>query len=184
MLFQKVELTSVKNENSTDDAANTKHVTSIKLFGRTVSLTNNHKSMKIEEKIDSVICKDSPCPVDSGFDSSLPCWNLRVSLPDLDLGLRNEIVNLAQIHPFLKEGTTKKEIHCNESNAESDIKMGKVDKLDGIDSQCQSSRHKGGVSSKSPQGFVPYKRCLTERGVNEFVDGLEERKGQRTRVCS
>ncbi|KAI9073171.1 hypothetical protein K1719_044877 [Acacia pycnantha] len=142
-LSLKVELTTVKNENSTEDAANMPHVTSIKLFGRTVSLTNNQKSVNIEEKIKSVICKENPSSGESGFNGSLPCWNLRPV---------NEMEN--------------------------------GDKLDASDSLCQSSNHKGGISPKSPRGFVPYKRCLAERGVNEFVDGLEERKGQRTRVCS
>ncbi|KAI9087364.1 hypothetical protein K1719_030684 [Acacia pycnantha] len=181
---EKVELTTVKNENSTEDAANMPHVTSIKLFGRTVSLTNNQKSVNIEEKIKSVICKENPSSGESGFNGSLPCWNLRPGLPDLDLGLQNEILNFTPFHPSLKERTIEKVSHCIDSNAESVNEMENGDKLDASDSLCQSSNHKGGISPKSPRGFVPYKRCLAERGVNEFVDGLEERKGQRTRVCS
>ncbi|XP_028785895.1 protein REVEILLE 7-like isoform X1 [Neltuma alba] len=176
----KVELKSTKNENSTGDAAKIPHVTSIKLFGRTVSMTNHQESVNIEEKIQSVICKENLCSVKSGFDDSLPCWNLRPSLPDLDLGLRNEILNLAPLHhPSIKERTIEKESHRIDSNAESVSEMENGDKLDAIDSQSQSSHH-----SKSPRGFVPYKRCLAERDVNAFVDGLEEREGQRTRVCS
>ncbi|KAK4280601.1 hypothetical protein QN277_012207 [Acacia crassicarpa] len=179
-----VELTTVKNENSTEDASNMPHVTSIKLFGRTVSLTNNQKSVNVEEKIKSVICKENSSSGESGFNGSLPCWNLRPGLLDLDLGLSNEILNFAPLHPSLKERTIERVSHCIDSNAESVNEMENGDKLDATDSQCQSSNHKGGISPKSPRGFVPYKRCLAERGVNEFVDGLEERKGQRTRVCS
>ncbi|XP_054820924.1 protein REVEILLE 7-like isoform X2 [Prosopis cineraria] len=184
-LSLKVELTSEKNENSTEDDTKMPQVTSIKLFGRTVSLTNNQTSVNIDEdRIQSVICKENTCSVESGFDDSLPSWNLHQSLPDFDLGLRNKIFNLAPHHTSLKERVIEKESHCIDYNTESVSEMENGDKLDAFDSQCQSSHHQGRTSSKSPRGFMPYKRCLAERDVNAFVDGLEKRKAQRTRVCS
>lgn len=71
----------------------------------------------------------------------------------------------------------EKESPCINSNAES---VGGME--DAVDSQ--SPHHEVVIAlHKSPGGFVPYKRCLTERDANTFV-GLEERKGQRARVCS
>jgi hypothetical protein len=52
------------------------------------------------------------------------------------------------------------------------------------DSQSQKHHQEGVVIKKSGRGFVPYKRCLAERDENSLIVGLEEREGQRARVCS
>lgn len=38
-------------------------------------------------------------------------------------------------------------------------------------------------STKRVKGFVPYKRCLAERGVSSSTLTGEEREEQRTRLC-
>lgn len=78
-----------------------------------------------------------------------------------------------------------KERSCPGSNSASVSEAENREKnLDGVDSECQERLHKGSISPcKSMKGFVPYKRCVSERDRNSSVVVLEERERQRARVC-
>lgn len=53
-------MTSKETGSFTEDAAKEPHVTSIKLFGRNVSLVNNQKSLNVDkENTKSIICKSA-----------------------------------------------------------------------------------------------------------------------------
>ncbi|KAI4347340.1 hypothetical protein L6164_008158 [Bauhinia variegata] len=125
--------------------------------------------------------KENPSPVEC-----MPGWNLYQGFPVFDLGPGNQIPNPEPLRPSLKEKMAEKESSSTGSNAESVSETTNGDRnTDAGDSQSQSPHHdRGTVPHKSPRGFVPYKRCLAERESNSLIVALEERKGQRARVCS
>lgn len=237
VLSQKSELCSKETECFKEAAANMLCVTSIKLFGRTVSMVGSQESMNIDEEnikpfttkfgeADDVeneklgqagsseqlntqlslgMCndnwqvtpdaakvtsmeqpKENLCFGESAPDASLSWWSLYQGLPAVYFRPSNQVLNPMPLRPSLKVRTREEESSCTGSNGESvnDAEnQGKTS--DAVDSQCQKSHQEEGlVPQKSPRGFVPYKRCLTERDANSLIVALEERKGQRARVCS
>ncbi|XP_019436773.1 PREDICTED: protein REVEILLE 7-like isoform X2 [Lupinus angustifolius] len=220
LLPVKSELSSKETECFNEEAAKMPHVTCIKLFGRTVSMVSNQKSLNVDEEsnkpittksdeVDNVeyqklgqawsleqvdiqlslgLCnsnchttpdggkvecieapKEDLCSGESALDDSLPCTQITSSVP---------------LCPSLKATTGGEEgSSCTGSNAESVSGMENQGKnSDAVDSQYKKSHHKEGKVSQ--RGFVPYKRCLAERDANSLIASLEEREGQRPRVCS
>lgn len=98
----------------------------------------------------------------------------------------NPVLNPMPLRPSLKVRTREEGSSCTGSNVESVSDMENQGKnLDAVDSQCQKSPiEEGKISQKSARGFVPYKRCLAERDSNSLIVSVEEREGQRARVCS
>ncbi|XP_045817173.1 uncharacterized protein LOC123910160 [Trifolium pratense] len=123
-----------------------------------------------------------------GGAASLPLWSLYQGLPSFNLKPCNhEIINPVPLRPSLKIRTREEESSCTGSNTESVCDMenqSKNNSSDTDDSQSQKHHQEGVVIKKSGRGFVPYKRCLAERDENSLIVGLEEREGQRARVCS
>lgn len=131
--------------------------------------------------------KEIPCYVEAAPNAALSWWNMYHSLPVFYVNPCNQILNPTPIRPSLKDRMTEKESSCTGSNAEPVYETETGDKnSEADDSQSQSSHHEGGIvpNKRSSSGFVPYKRCLAERDVNSAIVTLEERKGQRARVCS
>ncbi|GAU30102.1 hypothetical protein TSUD_295830, partial [Trifolium subterraneum] len=120
--------------------------------------------------------------------ASLPLWSLYQGLPSFNLKPCNhQIINPVPLRPSLKIRTREEESSCTGSNTESVCDMenqSKNNSSDTDDSQSQKHHQEGVVIKKSGRGFVPYKRCLAERDENSLIVGLEEREGQRARVCS
>ncbi|KAK7291320.1 hypothetical protein RIF29_06365 [Crotalaria pallida] len=239
LLPVKSELSSKETECFKEEAGNNPLVSSIKLFGRTVSFVGNQKSLNVDEEnskpitfkfdeVDNVKyekvgqawsleqvdvqlslglcsnnlhmtpngakpngakeeCIESPkedLPIgESEPNASLPRWSLYQGLPAFDLSPCTQILNSALC---LKARTREEGSSCTVSNAGSVSDMENRGKSsDAVDSQCQKFQHEEGkVSQKSARGFVPYKRCLAERDGNSLIVNLEEREGQRARVCS
>ena len=121
--------------------------------------------------------KENPCYVESAPGACLPCWNL---YQGFYLGPSKQIVNPTPIRPSLKGRMKEKECYAG-SNVESVFKMENRDKNTDVDSQPQDG---GVIIPKSSRGFVPYKRCFSDRDPSSLIVGLEEGKGQRARVCS
>ncbi|KAF7813457.1 protein REVEILLE 7-like [Senna tora] len=119
-------------------------------------------------------------------NKTLSCWNMYQSVPVFYLNPCNQILNPTPVRPSLKDRMTEKESSCTGSNAEPVCEIGMGDKnSEADDSQSQSSHPEGKIvphKNSSSSGFVPYKRCLSERDVNSAIVALEERKGQRARL--
>ncbi|CAL0323900.1 unnamed protein product [Lupinus luteus] len=220
LLPVKSELSSKETECFTGEAAKTPRVICIKLFGRTVSMVGNQKSLNVDEEeshklitnksdeVDNVeyqkhdqalsleqvdiqlsltLCnsnchttpdggnvecieapKEDLCSGASALDDCLPCTQIPSSTP---------------LCPSLKARTREEGSSCTGSNVESVSGMENQGKnSDAVDSQYKKSHHKEGKVSQ--RGFVPYKRCLAERDANSLIASLEEREGQRARLCS
>lgn len=218
MLPQKSEIiSSEETQCFKEDAANMPQITSIKLFGRTVSMVDTQKTVDIkydetvenekaglEEESEKLVTqlslgmcsgncqsmeqqKESPCNVGE-CGSSLPCWSLYQGLPALSLKPCNhQILNPVPVRPCLKVRTREEESSCTGSNTGSVCDMenqSKNNSSDTDDTQSRKHHHEGVFLKKSGRGFVPYKRCVSERDENSLIVGLEEREGQRARVCS
>lgn len=233
MLSQKSEISSKETECFKEDAAEMSLIPSIKLFGKTVSIVGDQKSVKeedenvkpitiksdnevvnvihanekigqegVSEQIDTqlslatccVNCNLTPdgdkmtnneCAPDA---SLAPWWSLYQGFPAFCLRPSNhQILNPLPLRPSLKVKTREEESSCTGSNTESVCDMENQSKnsdTDDSDSQSKKYHQEGVISQKSGRGFVPYKRCLAERDGNSFIGALEERKGQRARVCS
>ncbi|XP_058779433.1 protein REVEILLE 7-like [Vicia villosa] len=200
-----------------EDAANMPQITSIKLFGRTVSMVDTQKTIDIksdetvenekaglEEESEKLVTqlslgmcsgncqsmeqqKENPCSVGE-CGSSLPCWSLYQGLPALSLKPCNhQILSPVPVRPCLKVRTREEESSCTGSNTGSVCDMenqSKNNSSDTDDTQSRKHQHEGVFLKKSGRGFVPYKRCVSERDENSLIVGLEEREGQRARVCS
>ncbi|XP_062158572.1 protein REVEILLE 7-like isoform X2 [Alnus glutinosa] len=115
--------------------------------------------------------------------ASLPWWTLCPGMPFYYLPLVQRPTD-----SFVEEKTDRdilKERSCPSSNSASVSEAENGEKnLDGVDSECQERLHKGSISPcKSMKGFAPYKRRVAERDRNSSVVVLEEREGQRARVC-
>lgn len=194
-------------------------ISSIKLFGRTVSMVGNLMSMKVDdenikpetiemddvenvkvgqvgasEPLDTQLSlglscgkltsiehpKENLCSSEDDPDSSLPSLSLYQGLSAFNLRPCNhEILNPMPLRPCLKVRAREEESSCTGSNTES---VGK--NSDTVDSKPQKYHEDGVAPQKSGRGFVPYKRCLAERDANSLIVGLEEREGQRARLCS
>ncbi|KAJ1410145.1 SANT/Myb domain [Sesbania bispinosa] len=237
LMSMKSEISSKETEYSKKDAANMPHTTSIKLFGRTVSMIGNQKSVNVADEnvkpktiksgeVDDVenemvgqagvsenldiqlslgMCsdnwhitpdgakvtniehpKENLCFSECAPDASLPLWSLYQGLPPFYLRPCNhQILNPMPLRPSLKVKTREEESSCTGSNTESVCDMENQGKnSDAVDSQCQKYHEEGVAPQKSGRGFVPYKRCLAERDANSLIVAMEEREGQRARVCS
>ncbi|KAL1318202.1 protein REVEILLE 7 isoform X2 [Arachis ipaensis] len=230
-MSEKLELCSKQTKCINNDVVNVLPTT-IKLFGRTVSMVGNQESINTEEEcvklcttrsdeVDDVenqlntqlslgMCNGSwrvmPKEAivtgaehpkeDLGLGESAPEASLAWSSlfpggPAAYFGSSNTVVNPMPLHPSLKVRAREEEGSCTGSNGESvnDVEIqGKIQgrSLDTVDSRCQQTSHQEEVvvPQKSPRGFVPYKRCLAERDASSLIVALEERKGQRARVCS
>lgn len=79
-----------------------------------------------------------------------------------------------------QETEPRKEGSPSSSNTSSELNELKT-KTDDVESKAGSKTLKKRYAKK---GFVPYKRCLTDRDVTSPIVSMEEREGQRTRVCS
>ncbi|TKY44895.1 REVEILLE 7 [Spatholobus suberectus] len=238
-MCMKSDFISKDTECFIEDAATMPQTTSIKLFGRTVSMAGNQKSPNIDDEngkpitvksdeVDDVeneklgqsgeskqldtqlslglvsgnwpITPDaeaanvtsieppeenlcfSECELDA---SSLPCWSLYQGLPAFYLRPCNQILNPMPLRPSLKVKTRGEDSCCTGSNTESVCEMENQGKnSDAVDSVCQKYHEEGAAPQKPARGFVPYKRCLAERDGNSIIVALEEREGQRARVCS
>ncbi|KAI4352041.1 hypothetical protein L6164_006329 [Bauhinia variegata] len=120
-----------------------------------------------------------------GFVETIPQWNLYPGVPVFYLEPSNQILNPKPLRPSLKERMTEKESSCTGSNSESVSETINGDKNSNAgDSHSQSRHHERTVPHKTPRGFVPYKRCLAERDSSSLIVAMEEREGQRARVCS
>ncbi|KAK7270687.1 hypothetical protein RJT34_26021 [Clitoria ternatea] len=227
---------SSKETECVKDAANMTNTTSIKLFGRTVLMVGDQKSLNIDyENVKPITVKSAEMDdaeneklvqtgeseqVDtqlslgmcngnwhiklgadvinvtsiepptaslclneySGDASSLPIWSLYQGLPAFRPC--NEILNPMPLRPCSKVRTREEESSCTGSNTESVSDVGNQGKnSDAVESQCHDEEG-GATPQKAARGFVPYKRCLAERDGNSLIVALEERKGQRARVCS
>lgn len=228
MLSQKSEISSKETECFKEDAANMSPIPSIKLFGKTVSIVSDHKSVKeedenikpitfksdiandaenekigqegVSEQIDTQLSLATCCvncnltPDEAKMtnnecapDASLPWWSLYQGFPAFCLRPSNhhQILNPLPLRPSLKVKTRVEDSSCTGSNTESVCEMENQSKnSDTGDSQCKKYHEEGVITEKSGRGFVPYKRCLAERDGSSFIGALEERKGQRARVCS
>ncbi|KAK7380126.1 hypothetical protein VNO78_32554 [Psophocarpus tetragonolobus] len=236
-MCMKPEFSSKETECFEEDAANMPQTTSIKLFGRTVSMVDNQKTLNIDdggkpitvksdevddvenEKVDqSVESKQVDTQLSLGLlngnwhithdadganvtnidppkenlffsecapDASFPQWSLYQGVPALCLRPCNQILNPMPLRPSFKVRTREEESCCTGSNNESVCDMENQGKnSDTVDSKCQKYHEEGAAPQKPARGFVPYKRCLAERDGNSLIVALEEREGQRARVCS
>ncbi|KAG5007464.1 hypothetical protein AAZX31_09G151600 [Glycine max] len=222
-----------------EDATDMPQTTSIKLFGRTVSMVGNQKSLKIDDdgkpitvksdevddveneklgqsgeskQVDTQLSlgvvsgnwpitpdadganvtsieppKENLCFSESAPDAFFPQWSLSQGLPPFYLRPCNQVLNPLPLRPSsLKVRTREEESCCTGSNTESVCDMENQGKnSDAVDSKFQKYHEEGAAPQKKPaRGFVPYKRCLAERDGHSFIVAMEEREGQRARVCS
>lgn len=77
----------------------------------------------------------------------------------------------------LREELKNEELQMKRTSADSDGRL-----IIEVNSECDSFESKR--KEKYKKGFEPYKRCVAERDMNSSISVLEERAGQRTRVCS
>lgn len=241
MLLQKSEISSKETGFFKEDAANMQNITSIKLFGKTVSMVGNQNSMEeaddddddddksikpitiksdevddvendkvvpaaVSEQLDTQLslglCGGNSHIAPDGAkvtniehpkenlcapDASLPWWSLYQGLPAFYLRpCSDQILYPTPLRPSPKGRIREEESSCTGSYTESvcDIMENQSKNSDIVDSQCQKHHEEGVALKKSGRGFVPYKRCLAERDGNSLIVALEEREGQRARVCS
>ncbi|XP_027359564.1 protein REVEILLE 7-like isoform X2 [Abrus precatorius] len=234
-ICMKSEFSSKESECCKDATANMPHITSIKLFGRTVSMVGNQKPLNIDDEngepiksdeVDDVeneklgqsaeseqvetklslgSCggdwhitadadganltnieppKENLCLSECALDASFPRWSLYQGLPAFYLGPCNQVLNPMSLQPSLK-ARTREESSCTGSNTESVCDMENQGKnSDAVDFECHKYHEGGGAPQKCARGFVPYKRCLAKRDGNSLIVAMEEREGQRARVCS
>ncbi|PRQ15812.1 putative transcription factor MYB-HB-like family [Rosa chinensis] len=181
-LSMKDESASKYTSTTEGDAATVGGSTSIKLFGRTVLVSDLHKqsppdtkdctlsiSMAKRENYEIECGKaehqnESPKSVQANPDAPhpLPWW---VNLP---------FCQVIRVDSRVDEQLKEKERSCAGSNDGS---------VSSIDSLCEEARSV--VPCNSRKGFVPYKRCLADTNRNSSVIVSEEmRDRQRARVCS
>lgn len=129
--------------------------------------------------------KETTNTAEANRSAFLPWWTLYPSVPFYYLNPYNP--SLAQIPTdSCMQEKTQMEASCNGSNSASvsEVESGEKN-LDGVGSQCQQPLQKRSISPcKSMKGFVPYKRCVSERDRNSSVLVSDEREAQRPRVCS
>ncbi|QCD92404.1 protein REVEILLE 7-like isoform X2 [Vigna unguiculata] len=233
-MCMKPEFSTKETEYVIEDSTNMPQTTSIKLFGRTVSMVDNHKLQNIDdngkaitvksdevddvgnekpgqstEQVDTQLSlglvggnwaitpdsdgadysqeppKENVCLSECVPDASFPQWSLYQGLPAFCVSPCNQILNPMPLRPSLKVRAREEESCCTGSNTESVCDMENQGKnSDAVDSKCEKYQGEGAAPQKPARGFVPYKRCLAERDGNSLIAALEERDGQRARVCS
>lgn len=222
MNVQKLELASKDALGNMGDEATGAPITSIKLFGRTVIVTDFLKpcssgaensesptSDKSQENIDTKLvnynCESLPCQAPDrcmehrkeNADSagakhyaSLPWWTLYQGLPFYYSPAYNQTLVQVPSGSCVEEQTNESNIgkkkSCTSSNSAiiNEVENGEKN-LVGVDSESQETLHERRISPyKHMKGFVPYKRCRAERDSSSSMMVMEEREGQRTRVCS
>ncbi|MED6137737.1 ER-phagy receptor 1 [Stylosanthes scabra] len=149
----------------------------------------NGKVMPKEDKVTRMEhLKQDLCVGESAPEASLPWCSLFQGVPPAYFGSSSTVLNPVPLRPSLKVRTREGEGSCTGSSGESINDVEIQDKIrgrsDAVDSRCQQTSHEERELEKSPRGFVPYKRCLSERDAGSLIVALEERKGQRARVCS
>ncbi|CAL0332611.1 unnamed protein product [Lupinus luteus] len=159
-------LSSVKSEFSSKETdcfkevAETPRVTCIKLFGKTVSMVGNQKSMNVDEEENNNSISNNSSEVGNVEHQNLgqACSSEQV---DIHLSLRLCNSNCHR-NPDGVKVTGEEGNSCTGSNAESVGGMENQCKiLDSDDSQYKKSHHVEGKVSQ--RGFAPYKRCSSER---------------------
>ncbi|CAJ1952247.1 unnamed protein product [Sphenostylis stenocarpa] len=230
----KPEFSFKEAECVTEDSANMAQTTSIKLFGRTVSMVDNQKSQNVynvgkaitvksdevndienekpgqsTEHVDTqlslgLVSGNWPMTPDADGadhskeppkedmwlsecapDPSFPEWSLYQGLPAFCVRPCNQLLNPLPLRPSMKVRAREEESCCTGSNTESVCDMENQGKnTDVVDSKCEKYQGEDAAPQNPARGFVPYKRCLADRDGNSLIASLEEREGQRARVCS
>lgn len=239
MNIQKFELASKGTLSTEGDEATGEPITSIKLFGRTVLVTQSRNpcppgtgitesltsNISVENSVDDreglvkrllygqldvleidngkskllpyqapVKCvehlKENTNSAEASRCVSLPWWSLYQSPPFCYFPSYNQTSVQVHTDSYVEvdtiEGDVMKESSCTSSNSASVNEVEKGEKnSDAVDSESQKPLRRERISScNSMRGFVPYKRCLAQRDANSSVVDMDEREGQRARVCS
>ncbi|XP_021907539.1 protein REVEILLE 7-like [Carica papaya] len=116
--------------------------------------------------------------VEATADSPLESITQYQALPSFSLTLSNQM-HLHSPVSFCGDENFKEKRNLNgKSCANSVAGLENREKNSESDSQCIKPH-----SRNCSKGFVPYKRCFTERDMKSCVMGSEEQDGQRARVC-
>ncbi|XP_040998659.1 protein REVEILLE 7-like isoform X1 [Juglans microcarpa x Juglans regia] len=223
-LSMKLELASKDTLGNMGDEATGAPVTSIKLFGRTVVVTDFQKPCSSgSENSESLPSDKSPENIDNEKLVNYNCESLPCRAPDRHMEHRKENTDSAEAYhyaslpwwtlyqglPFycspsyyqtsvqvptgscVEEETNERDIvkekSCTGSNSAiiNEVENGEKN-LVGVDCESQETLDERRMVSpcNHMKGFVPYKRCRAERDANSSMMVIEEREGQRARVCS
>lgn len=194
-----------------EDAANKQHITSIKLFGRTVSMIDNQKPMKEDDddntKPITIKSDDETNNVENekvgqeGISGQLETQLSLTMCNGMENPNENQCVgecaadvsrwSLYQGLPAVNFKTSCNHQILNPVPLRPFLKVRTREE----ESSCTGSNTESVCDNtvdsqtqkhhqKSGRGFVPYKRCLAERDENSLIVAFEEREGQRARVCS
>ncbi|KAG8378636.1 hypothetical protein BUALT_Bualt07G0006000 [Buddleja alternifolia] len=198
----KLELFPQEKESYMDAMRAGEPHTSIKLFGKTVVVSDTPKqSLEVFESSIDEKSKNNDAKVDNldsqimfGFVSDSP--NQQHSLMNVYCHMENLLSSPwctwypAPAYPYpslckteASEGLKDEDIHMEESLVDSNNGSIEVN----IDTAINSveSKHMSKFGRKEyGKGFVPYKRCLAERDDKSSMPFLQEREGQQARVCS
>ncbi|KAB2054833.1 hypothetical protein ES319_A12G282100v1 [Gossypium barbadense] len=120
-------------------------------------------------------------------DAPLPWLAFYQGLPFYYITSFNQTHKDPRVKETPKEKETLNERSCTGSNTGSVSQIENMEKnSDSVDSQCQNPCPRGKMTSqKFSKGFVPYKRCLTERDMPSSMVVSEGReRAQKARVCS
>ncbi|KAG6625489.1 hypothetical protein CIPAW_16G100600 [Carya illinoinensis] len=194
-LSMELELASKDTIGNMGDEATGAPVTSIKLFGRTVVVTDFQKpcSSGAENTPDRRMehLKENTDSAEANQYTSLPWWTLYQGLPFYCSSSYNQTSVQVPAGSCVEEETNERDIiarekSCTGSNSAIINEVGNGEKnLVGVDSESQETLDERRISPcKHMKGFVPYKRCRAERDANSSMMVMEEREGQRARVCS
>ncbi|KAE8663316.1 Protein REVEILLE 7-like [Hibiscus syriacus] len=169
-----------------DDAAPVAPSATIKLFGKTVKVKDSpqpfigeifFESKTAQEDIDGVskmlvqalpsTCLDTRLSLESTDDAPLPSWAFYQGLPF------GYITSFNQTHTDsgVVEKDTLNDRSCSGSNTGS---VSEPVNRKGSNSVDSKSQHLRPSPQKCSKGFVPYKRCLTERDMSSSVVVSEE----------
>ncbi|XP_077246975.1 protein REVEILLE 1-like isoform X2 [Tasmannia lanceolata] len=131
-------------------------------------------------------------------NTSMPWWALYGSLPFPLIPSHNIKSRVTQSDSHMEASKeVQKEGSWTDSNSGSICEVGVRENSDIVDSQYVESSDKmkepvtlfhlkpseNSAFSCRAKGFVPYKRCVAERDVEQSQIGGEEREGQRIRLC-
>ncbi|KAI4319245.1 hypothetical protein MLD38_032870 [Melastoma candidum] len=203
---------SSKNNSSPDGTGNIEG-TSVRLFGRKVSVTELQKACA--SKMDGAkVYGDDPALEDSKMATlNLSDMQLSLGIPVLQVEQKEDPrsveftpecsvrwwpfyqaapylcfapLNLALIPGHVAFPRIHPPIEKEYSGESSTIEPLNGEKNVGTaeSGNQKSCYEKASTSDNSKKGFVPYKRCLAEREVTSPVVAIEERETQRTRACS
>ncbi|KAG8378635.1 hypothetical protein BUALT_Bualt07G0005900 [Buddleja alternifolia] len=198
----KLELFPQEKESYMDSLRAGEPHTSIKLFGKTVVVSDTPKqSLEVFESSIDEKSKNNDAKVDNldsqimfGFVSDSA--NQQDSMMNVYCHMENLLSSPwctwypAPAYPYpslckteASEGLKDEDIHMEESLVDSNNGSIEVN----IDTAINSveSKHMSKFGRKEyGKGFVPYKRCLAERDDKSSMPFLQEREGQQARVCS